>query len=224
MALENIFFQVIIIIFSVMVHEISHGYMAERLGDPTARMAGRLTLNPLKHLDPFGSVILPFFLALYAPFIFGWAKPVPYNPYNLKDPQRGGALIAAAGPLSNLIIALFFGVLIRLGEAGTLPIDSNLLNLFDYIVLLNIVLGVFNLVPIPPLDGSKVITFFFSHRIRISWEAFWARIGRIVAENLFIALIILFLFLFFVLDIIFAVIGPIIILLFELFVGHGPSF
>jgi len=224
MAFEVIIFQVVILIFSVIIHEVAHGYTAERLGDPTARIAGRLTLNPLKHLDLFGSVILPLFLALYGSFILGWAKPVPYNPYNLKDPHRGGALIAASGPLSNLFMALVFGVFIRLGEGGLLPLDSILLGFFEVIVWINILLGVFNLLPIPPIDGSKVITIFFPHWIRVSWEAFWARVQRIIVENLLVAMIIFFLAFPFIIDLIFRFIGPLMSLIFILFVGHGPTF
>ncbi|MEK7076964.1 MAG: site-2 protease family protein, partial [Patescibacteria group bacterium] len=102
--MEIFIFQLLVLVFSVMIHEISHGYMAERLGDPTARLAGRLTLNPLKHLDPFGSVLLPFLLYYFgSPVLLGWAKPVPYNPYNLhKDYQHGPLKVALAGPLSNI--------------------------------------------------------------------------------------------------------------------------
>ncbi|HTY39545.1 MAG TPA: site-2 protease family protein, partial [Candidatus Paceibacterota bacterium] len=103
-----IIFQFVVLIFSVVIHEVSHGYMAERLGDPTARLSGRLTLNPLKHLDPIGSVMLPLFLVLSHLPVFGWAVPVPYNPHNLRDPVRGAGKIAAVGPASNLMLAIFF--------------------------------------------------------------------------------------------------------------------
>lgn len=152
-------FQIIVLIFSVMVHEISHGYMAERLGDPTARFMGRLTLNPMSHIDPFGSILLPFLLyyASAGAFVFGWAKPVPYDPRNLKDPKRGAGLIALAGPLANIALAAIFGLILRLlrlsaGE-GEMPLES----LMSTIVLVNVALAVFNLVPLPPLDGSKVL-------------------------------------------------------------------
>ncbi len=147
-------FDLAVLVFSVMVHEISHGYIAERLGDPTARLAGRLTLNPLKHIDPVGSVLLPAVLHFSGAPMIGWAKPVPYNPMNLKDPVGGGAKIAAAGPLSNFLLAAVFGLLIR-GLIGT--VETQLLLLFAHIALVNIWLGIFNLFPIPPLDGSKVL-------------------------------------------------------------------
>lgn len=147
---------VVILIFSVILHEISHGYAAEWLGDPTARLEGRLTLNPIPHIDPIGSVVLPGLLALTSPFVFGWAKPVPYNPYNLSNRRWGEAFVAGAGPLTNLGIAVLFGLLIRFGaESGFM--DPAFLTAATYVVLINIVLGFFNLIPVPPLDGSKVL-------------------------------------------------------------------
>ena len=155
-----IIFQLVILLFSVVMHEISHGFVAERLGDPTARNLGRLTLNPLKHLDPFGSVILPIMLVvLQSGVMFGWAKPVPFDPRNLKHPERDSALIAAAGPLSNIVIALVFGLLYRLtglfagDDSALIPVAS----LMALVVVINCVLAVFNLLPIPPLDGSKIL-------------------------------------------------------------------
>lgn len=152
-------FQLAVLIFSVMIHEVSHGYVADYLGDPTARLAGRLNLNPLNHLDVFGSIILPltFYVLSGGTFIFGWAKPVPYNPYNLKNPLKGGALIAAAGPASNFILALVFGLAIRAMSFLNFTALAPLYVLFGAIVFVNILLGVFNLVPIAPLDGSKVL-------------------------------------------------------------------
>lgn len=160
-------FQLIVLIFSVMVHEIAHGAVALALGDETAKRAGRLTLNPLKHLDPFGSVILPLLLALPAFFggsavIIGWAKPVPYDPRYLKNPKLGAALIAGAGPLTNLILAAVFGGLMRLVPVLGLP--PAMTELLGVIVLINIVLAVFNLVPIPPLDGSKILAMLLPAR------------------------------------------------------------
>jgi len=155
--MTTIILQIAILILSVVVHEVSHGYAAYLLGDPTAKYAGRLTLNPLKHLDPWGSVIIPFLLVVSgAGIIFGWAKPVPYNPYNLKDQKHGPALVGAAGPLSNLALAIFAGIGMRI-----LYVMGNSDGLFFQILLIvvtiNILLLVFNLLPIPPLDGSKLL-------------------------------------------------------------------
>lgn len=162
---------IVILILSVIIHEISHGYMADRLGDPTARLQGRLTLNPIKHIDPIGSIVVPLITSL-AGFTFGWAKPVPYNPYNLKNKRQGEFLIAAAGPLSNLAIALAFGTIIRFTVAGEM---TPFIQIASYIVIINIILAVFNLIPIPPLDGSKLLFSFLPNqhgRVRAMLEAY----------------------------------------------------
>lgn len=151
-------FYIVVLIMSVVIHEVAHGYAALRFGDTTAKYEGRLTLNPLKHLDMFGSVILPILLFLTrAPFLIGWAKPVPYNPNNFRpEDRRAGTLwVASAGILANLAIAAFFGIIIRLSAVLGLP--ETVVSLSLVIVLLNIVLAIFNLVPIPPLDGSKIL-------------------------------------------------------------------
>lgn len=150
---------------SVVVHEFAHGYTAYLLGDNTARLSGRLTLNPIKHLDPFGSVILPLLLIISkAGFVIGWAKPVPFNPENLHHGRKGVLLVSVAGILANLFIAIIFGLLIRFAPMLGLPIynpDPLLTHPFyqitTIIVLMNIVLALFNLIPIPPLDGSKIL-------------------------------------------------------------------
>ncbi|MFA7087727.1 MAG: site-2 protease family protein [Patescibacteria group bacterium] len=156
-------FQIIVLIFSAIAHEYMHGWMAYRLGDPTAKNAGRLTLNPLAHLEWFGSFFLPLIMVITKmPFVFGWAKPVPYNPYNLRDRKYGEAKVAMAGPLANLIIALFFGLLIRV-----LPVfNITFIGLLGVVVYINLILMVFNLIPIPPLDGSKILAVFLSPRLR----------------------------------------------------------
>lgn len=153
-----IIFQLIVLIFSVMIHEISHGAVALKLGDQTAKRAGRLTLNPLRHLDPIGSFLLPLFLFLLGGPIFGWAKPVPYNPMNLRNPKAGAGLIGAAGPLSNILLAIVFGLFIRGLSSGTgTEATAVLITLLQMIVLINIALAIFNLIPIPPLDGSNIL-------------------------------------------------------------------
>lgn len=161
-------FVIVIIVFSAIVHEVMHGVAADKLGDPTARYAGRLTLNPIPHIDPFGSIVLPILLAFsHSPFLFGWAKPVPYNPYNLtRSPRYGEAIVAGAGPVSNFAIAIFCGLVIRLGVFG--PAND----IIFLVVVINVMLGFFNLIPIPPLDGSKVLTAFLPLGLRMSYERF----------------------------------------------------
>jgi Zn-dependent protease len=149
----TILITIVILIMSVVLHELSHGYVAELLGDPTPRLQGRLTVNPLKHLELFGSVIVPIITSL-AHFTFGWAKPIEWNPYNIKNRRLGEFLISAAGPLANLLIALIFGLIIRYG-LSSLPISF--LYMSGYVVEINITLAIFNLIPIPPLDGSKIL-------------------------------------------------------------------
>lgn len=152
----EIIFYVLILIMSVVIHEVSHGYVANILGDPTARLAGRLTLNPLPHIDPLGSVVIPVALVLmHSQFLFGWAKPVPYNPYNLRNQRWGTALVGGAGVLANLLIAFIFGMVIRFG--ATLGLSDAFLSISVIIVFVNTILAVFNLLPVPPLDGAKVL-------------------------------------------------------------------
>ncbi len=160
----DIIFSVAVLLISVIIHEVSHGYMANVLGDPTAKYAGRLTLNPVKHLDLFGSILLPFLLVIsHSPFVFGWAKPVPYNPYNLRNQKWGPALVGIAGPASNLILALVFGLLLRAG-AGSAYFSAEFMSIIALIVFINVLLLVFNLIPIPPLDGSRVLFAFLPYR------------------------------------------------------------
>jgi len=156
-------FRLIILLFSVIIHEISHGFAALKLGDDTAEKMGRLTLNPLVHLDFFGSLILPLmlFISTGGSFVFGWAKPVPFNPLNLRNPVRDSAILAFAGPLANLVLALIFGLLIRFGFY--FPAFGGLFNLsfLKMVVQINLILAIFNLMPIPPLDGSRILFYFF---------------------------------------------------------------
>ncbi len=146
-----------------MAHEVAHGAAAYYFGDPTAKNMGRLTLNPLKHIDLFGSVILPFILVITkAGFIFGWAKPVPYNPYNLRNRRLGEFCVSIAGIATNFIIAIIFSFIIRF--AGVLNLSQPVADLIIYIIFLNLVLGIFNLIPIPPLDGSKILFTIVPYR------------------------------------------------------------
>ena len=196
-------FQIAILLFSVIIHEVSHGLMALRLGDETARNAGRLTLNPIKHLDPVGSLLVPALLIFSGSgIILGWAKPVPYNPGLLhKDYKYGPLKVALAGPASNIAVAFIFSLVIRFG--GTL-LSPQVLPLLGFVVFLNILLAVFNLVPIPPLDGSKVLTTFLPHEyaMRLERLGMWG-----------MALILFFLFFFF------GIISDITFAIFNLFVG-----
>ena len=151
----DIIFGLVVLVFSVVLHEVAHGYMANWLGDPTARLAGRLTLNPVRHIDPVGSIVLPaLLLIMHAPILIGYAKPVPYNPYNLRGKYAEG-LVAFAGPGTNILLAAIFGLLIRFASAQLGP---DLISAFAVIVYINMLLALFNLIPVPPLDGSKVLS------------------------------------------------------------------
>ncbi len=149
-------FYIVVLIFSVVIHEVAHGFMAEYFGDKTARHAGRLTLNPIPHLDIFGSILLPAFLILSnSPFLLGWAKPVPYNPDNLRNQKWETVAVASAGVLSNFLIAGIFGLIIRF--SGGFAVSNDFYFITSIIVMINLALGIFNLIPIPPLDGSKIL-------------------------------------------------------------------
>ena len=160
-AIDGIFF-VAVLIMSVIVHEFSHGYTAYLLGDNTARLSGRLTLNPIKHLDLFGSFILPLFLILSGTqFVIGWAKPVPYNPDNVRNGRWGTLLVSASGVIANIVIAILFGLIIRFGPSVLgISMYSPFYIISATIVQVNLVLALFNLIPIPPLDGSKILFSF----------------------------------------------------------------
>lgn len=167
MQVETIFF-LIVLIFSIIIHEIAHGYMAEWFGDKTARLAGRLTLNPVSHIDPLGSILLPALMLIGSggTFAFGWAKPVPYNPYNLSNFKWGTVFVGLAGVLANLALAVIFGLMLRFNvELGIVP--GPFAEMLGTIVYLNIVLAVFNMIPFPPLDGAKVLFAFLP--LRFQW-------------------------------------------------------
>jgi len=189
---------------SVVVHEVAHGLVAFWYGDQTAKFAGRLTLNPLKHLDLMGSIVIPLLLVITkAPFVLGWARPVPYNENNLSDKKWGTIAVASAGIISNFILAILFGVIIRVGIYFGFMTES-LFFVTSTIVFTNIVLGIFNLIPIPPLDGSKILFALLPSQFR-SIEVLFERY----------ALIILLAFIFFVWN----VLSPVIFFLFSLITG-----
>jgi len=200
----QLLFFFLIIIPSAIVHEYAHGFVADKLGDPTARLAGRLTLNPKAHIDLWGTIIMPIFLILVSggTFMFAYAKPVPYNPYNLKNPKRDPGLVAVAGPMSNFLLALVFALIIKFSPTGL--VGANFLSLLALVVYANILLLVFNLIPIPPLDGSKVLFALLP-------DSAW-RFKQALERNGFI---ILLLFLFFG----FQLIVPVVQFLYRLMLG-----
>lgn len=169
--------QLAILVFSIVIHEVSHGAVAHALGDDTAKNEGRLTLNPISHIDPFGSIILPAIMLFSGGPVFGWAKPVPYNPFYLKNQKYGPAMVGAAGPLSNILIALVFGLAIRFYGALSLP--PQFIQIAGSIAALNLVLAIFNLVPIPPLDGSKVL-FAALPQSALRLQEFFEKYGMIL--------------------------------------------
>ncbi len=163
--LEKIVVAAVPIIFAITVHEVAHGWVASKLGDPTARLAGRLTLNPVKHIDPLGTVVVPLVMIVLTPFAFGWAKPVPVDWRNLRQPRRDMALVAAAGPGANVIMLLLWTLLLALLFTPGAPVswqENLLLEMAQVGVIINIVLIALNLLPLPPLDGSRIVTAFLS--------------------------------------------------------------
>ena len=201
----SLIFFFIIIIPSAIIHEYFHAWMADYLGDPTARNLGRLTLNLIPHIDLWGTILMPLLLFAISGgrFLFAYAKPVPFNPYNLKNQRWGPALVGIAGPTSNILVALVFGILVRL-----LPV-SPFTGLLSVIVFANILLAVFNLIPIPPLDGSKVLFAFLPD----SMNNFKIQLERM-------GFLLLLVFIFFA----FNLIQPLINWLFTLFVGSNSVF
>lgn len=206
----GVLYFVVTLIPAIVFHEVSHGVVADRLGDPTARAAGRLTLNPVKHIHPFGTVILPGLLLLPRLFgqtaapVFGYAKPVPINPRNLREPDRQMMWIAAVGPLTNLFLAVVGALALRLAGTGSVELVRFL---FTFI-LVNVILAVFNLLPLPPLDGSKVLARFLPARAREVYQS-------MEAYGVLILLVIFFIFP----GAIFAFITPIVNGLLDLLVG-----
>jgi len=164
---------------AIIVHEVAHGWMADRLGDPTARLMGRLTLNPIPHIDLYGTIIVPILLFFFhSPFLFGWAKPVPIDPYNLKNPKKDSAIISLAGPMANMasavILAIFLRILLALLPMGTF------FNLFFYLIQFNLILAIFNLIPIHPLDGGKILVGLLPNKEAHEFNTLLNRFGLVL--------------------------------------------
>ncbi len=164
------------LIISIIIHEVAHGYAANALGDPTARLAGRLTLNPIPHIDPIGSIIVPL-IGVLSPghFFFGWAKPVPYNPYNLRNQRYGESLVAIAGVATNLALALVFGLVTRIALSAGM---TSFAQAAGIIALVNLSLGLFNLIPFPPLDGFTFLRGLLPYKYAMSFRNFEARLAQ----------------------------------------------
>lgn len=158
------------VLFAITVHEVSHGWVANKLGDPTAKMLGRLTLNPIKHIDPLGTIIVPLAMMLLGGILFGWAKPVPISPNNLRG-RRDMALVAVAGPISNLIMALLWALIGRAAQlTGTEAIAVPLSLMGQAGVFINVILAVLNLLPLPPLDGGRVVSNLLPPRLSAQYD------------------------------------------------------
>lgn len=169
----NLLISLIIFFSAVILHEYSHGWVAYKLGDPTAKYSGRLTLNPLEHIDPFGTLLLPLMLiVLKSPVIFGWAKPVPVNFWNLHNPRRDMIWVGLAGPFTNFLLAVGFSQLLKI------PAPNMVREFLSSAVIINLVLAVFNLMPIPPLDGSRVVSGLLPYRYATLYNE-WERYGAI---------------------------------------------
>ena len=162
---------IVILLFSVILHEVMHGWVALKFGDRTAEQAGRLTLNPIPHIDPIGTILLPGLLLLTgAPILFGWAKPVPVNPLNFSSLRKGELLVSAAGILANFSLAILAAVIYHILQALPQSFPSIIGNVLRFTVMINLILGIFNLFPIPPLDGSKILLSQLPYNLARSYE------------------------------------------------------
>ena len=210
---RQVIIAVVPILIAITFHEASHGYIANKLGDPTAKVMGRLTLNPLAHIDLFGTIIVPIFLYIFSGFVIGWAKPVPINPHNFKNPKRDMAISAAGGPAINLILAAISILLIRLvifpsaeifPASFTSTVFRPLYEMLRISAIINVILAIFNMIPIPPFDGGRVAVGLLPYRQAIS-------LSKLEPYGFFIVII-----LFFVLKIGNYIFSPILILIYKL--------
>lgn len=180
MDIPTIIISLFVVLFAITIHEAAHGWAAYKMGDPTAHALGRITLNPIAHIDPIGTILLPVLLIIMGAPPFGWAKPVPVNPFNLRNPRRDNLLISAAGPISNFSVALIAFVLLQmlklanpdvlLMRGGAPSLGNGLFLILYYTILINVILAVFNLIPIPPLDGSGILLGLISEEAAAKYE------------------------------------------------------
>ena len=166
--IQKIAIWVLPLIFAITLHEVAHGWVASWFGDQTARLAGRLTFNPAKHIDPLGTVVIPLLMLMLSNFIFGWAKPVPVDPRNFRNPRRDMAIVALAGPVTNILMALFWGLIFKAGmmiqATGNAWLGIPLVYMGAAGIMINVVLAVLNLIPLPPLDGAKIFSSILPRR------------------------------------------------------------
>lgn len=203
--LQKVAIWVLPVLFAITVHEVAHGWVASKLGDKTAMIMGRLTLNPLKHIDPIGTILVPGILLLLGGIVFGWAKPVPVTYENLNNPKRDMAIVAAAGPIANFVMAIIWALIAKLGMIlvqGDFSWALAIVYMGHAGILINLVLMILNLIPIPPLDGSRVVSGFLSGKAALKYN-------RLEPYGFFILLILL------VTGVLGFIIGPILALIFR---------